>query len=311
MKLMGEIVEIHIKNLFIKNYLYDKLGYVDFESKLKNTITINEDIICDLKTLKLHSEEYCFVNKEKYIFVRFRNSYLYCDKKKNSVNFFVKENERECVEIEFGQRLFYIVAMLLSQNKIIALHGGAFQLKEYKNKGILVVGDSGSGKTSIVLNAVKYGGYYSCEENMYIYMGEYPYRVLLNKQEISLCRVDLNKTDTDLIPFVTENPYVNKGKVRIDVKQFLKDNYKCEIIPSIIVILNQKKEETARFRKLNRVEALKKLIHLHNIYEEYEMQFFVILLLDLIQKTEQYELYPSIDINITHETIKKIIEANK
>lgn len=319
--IFGLLLEVNVQNDIVRSFFESKFSSFGVgsatNSEVLKVFSVSEKN--DLKIFQIPDEEERFDISESiseeitsdgrchgYSFKRICNSYIAWDD--SNCLFYIADDETYILTAVCGYLLKRVVNTL-SVIGIICLHGAGVTINRSANNGLLIFGQSGSGKSSVSIKLVeKYGERIICDDLLMIKRMPVGVVGLRNCQFVNIEKKNLKENYFGICHCAVNSVDPFNTKVKLDLGEFSKDAFVSEIIPKTILFSSLERSEKCVIAPLKSTEAFKRIVK--------EIQFYITpeyvpVVYDLIKQCAIYEIVPSRDVEATiHEIYKVLSEKN-
>jgi hypothetical protein len=268
-----------------------------YKTKSKFTLCTNYNIMC-------------FENKILELFNN--NEYIFTDLNKNCIWFDLKECSMS-VQSVMATRLAFHIQMSLTNYGFYCLHGGATTFQGDSECGMLLFGNSGSGKTSIILKLIENGEKTVADDNIFLSIqNENGLAALKNTQNIGVDFNNLNTNFSYLTPYAAKSPLESfADKMRIDLCKYNSNIYLNSLSPKYVIYLDSNSNGVLCAEHLDLESGitlcLKNMMAYSNLYID---RFFDILF-TINLSCSRIKLSPSKNLNETVKFLYSFIHNNE
>lgn len=226
----------------------------------------------------------------------------------------VKKIEFYCPEYDpmtsvIVSRLCIHLHMLLWDEGVFGLHGGATTYNNSLNSGIAIFGNSGMGKTSLVLNLCLNGERLVADDNLFLYRNNCAINAIKNTQYVGL------NTDNLLLNFLCLVPYVKETEIedfsdkdRIDLQAFRKELFVDEISIKYIVLLHKHEQGKSTVELASKLSCLQYLFSVIQPFDGLYNTKLINFIFELASSCIPLHVYTLSDVNSTRKAILEFLD---
>ena len=299
-------IETLLTNKYVHEYFYYRfLGFRTKMDSINSDLNIKQisnivswsysidknDIMCD---------DYVKDSNDNYINILDYKNYLIYDKKQRTIFVYIEDDNR-FMEKVISIRLVSLAISLLMQKNIFCLHGACVEVQK---NGILMMGNSGSGKTSLLLKCIEKNARITNDDATFIKIKDGKFISLKNTQYFGLTQNGIG-TDfpymSDCVEFVDDN-----SKYRIDVGRVYEDIFADYITIHTIIWISSERAKIADIHKIGYPDIIGRILKNGTVHNKVLFQEYVQNVVDLVLHCDNYELVPC---NGLEETFKCLSQA--
>ena len=304
------LLDVNVKNDIVRDFFASKFSSFAYNLETSSTITRNISvsekskleffqIFDNIKKTECVSKDTSTdvitnIQSHGYFFKKIYNSYVAW----NDCNcfFYLADGESHILTIVCGYLLKQVVNAL-SDSGIVCLHGAGVTINHSASNGLLIFGQSGSGKSSISIKLVeKYGESIICDDVLMIKKTPDAVIGLNNRQFVNIERENLESNYSAICHCAVNSIDPFNTKVKLDLSEFSQDAFISAITPKAIMFSSLKRADKCTIVPLKPTTALKRIVK--------EVQFYITpkyvpVICDLIKQCAVYEITPSRDVEIT------------
>ena len=237
-----------------------------------------------------------------YSFKKICNSYVAWNN--SDCFFYLADGESHILTIVCVYLLKQVVNAL-SDIGIICLHGAGVTINRSADNGLLIFGQSGSGKSSISIKLVeRYGERIICDDVLMITKRPAGVLGLSNHQHVNIEKENLEENYSGICHCAVKSVDPFNTKVKIDLGKFSQDAFASVITPKNILFSSLRRADKCTIVPLKSTEALKKIVKEVQFYITSE---YVPVIYDLIKQCAVYEIIPSRDVDATICEIYRVL----
>ena len=200
---------------------------------------------------------------------------------------------------QFALHLAHMMQIMIAKYNIYILHGGCI-CNPSGEKATILFGDSGQGKSSIILYMAYFHNYKIITDDVLIVNNSSSHNVIeKNVRSIGIDEVDLETKYKNLSQYIERSPF--EKKVRLNYEMYDSNAYSASIVPEQIVFLGER-YEAAKINKLNRINSIMLLLKLHGYYGK-DLPLFIKGFESLLKTCKTFILNTSYDITKTTDCL--------
>lgn len=154
-----------------------------------------------------------------------------------------------------GVQVCNIITEYLIQNKIYCIHSSAVTFNKSKDNGILFIGESGAGKTSLAYEFLRKGEQITNDDVAFIRLKNNNLYAYQNTQYIGLDDDSISKLYPECAKYIVKKDGLTLDKNRVDLLKMNRNAFATEIIIKKIVIIDRNRNDTASLNTLDSVSA--------------------------------------------------------
>ena len=231
--------------------------------------------------------------------INYKN-YIVYNKKTRVLTVCVQEKE-QLIEKIIGIKLVSTVLSLLLKKQILCIHGSCIKKGD---KGILLLGNSGSGKTSLTLNFIRNGATITNDDATFIKYGN-KFTAIKNSQMIGITDDGIKDHFAYLsqnIDFIDENK-----KHRIDLNRHNKECFAEHIEIDKIIWISSDRGNIPSLSELKKTTMIKNICTNISANKYLYYDIYLQMISELVFKCDNYILYPSNNLSQTFQCLDKEI----
>ncbi len=291
--------KIHI--LTCQNILKEKISekFSKIELDIQKELTIKETVDCR------RIYDFPNMNTQHY----YEDDERICEHLNGSAILFYKSSDRIFFFLHDIKHIDAIAVVIticiylwLSYQKVLWIHASSFC---YKGHSILVLGNSGSGKSSLALAAYFHGADIISEENTCINFNDSSSIIAINRHDISVSDANVGRYPLRIQEGAYKSWYSKENKTMLNSSHFSYVKDACS--PSILILLSDEKENDSFFHCVNKFQAIHMIIKLHACFNNYKSENWINLVINLAADLPVYEIIPSFEVEKTFSVIDIII----
>lgn len=294
----------NVSDNFISEYFHYRFSGFVCEAEISS--------ITDLKIIQRDNvndilEKYCFkVDFDDFNFcdefininvVDYKNYIIYL--KQHDLIIICLNNYSQIIKKIIAIKLVSLVLSLLLQANVVCVHGACIK---HNNKGLLLIGNSGSGKTSLSLKYIENGAsitnddatFIQCKENFY---------ALKNTQFIGLTEDGILNEFSDyanLVSFIDSD-----NKKRIDLYRHSQLYFCKEVKITDIVLIDKDRGIVPCISYLSKIDMIKYIIKNISVYKYLYYDKYLQMIVNLVENSNSFILHPS---NCLDDTFNHLFE---
>lgn len=241
-----------------------------------------------------------------YFFKKICNSYVAWND--SDCFYYLADGESHILTVVCGYLLKQVVNAL-SDIGIICLHGAGVTINHSVDNGLLIFGQSGSGKSSVSIKLVeKYGERIICDDVLMVKKTPAGVLGLSNRQFVNIEKENLDENYSGICHCTVKSVDPFNTKVKIDLGEFSQDAFASVITPRTILFSSLERADKCTIVPLKSTAAFKRIVK--------EVQFYITpeyvpVIYDLIKQCAVYKIIPSKDVEATIcEIYRVLLEKN-
>ena len=297
-------IETQLFNKYIDEYFYYRffgffhefISLYDIDLCIKETIKL--DVFNDLLHIVPVSDDLTYDIGDFNINIINYKNYIVYNKITHILTICLQEKEN-IIEKIMGIKLVSTVLSLLLQKQIFCIHGSCIKKT---NTGILLLGNSGSGKTSLSLNFIADGATMTNDDATFIKYGN-GFVAIKNTQMIGLTDDGIRDYFSYLsesIDFIDENK-----KNRIDLYKYNKNSYDNYIEINKIIWISSDRGSTPLISELKKTKMIKNICTNISVNKYLYYDVYLKMITELVFKCDNYILHPSNDLTQTFKYLNE------
>lgn len=291
-------VKTQVYNKYIDNYIYYRLyGFFvkSIEQYRINLKILQKDKITELiesYKFNITSDDFTYNDENININIVNYKNYLIYDKRTSLLILYVQERTH-IIEKILSIKLVSMVLSLLLQHQIFCIHSSCVK---FKDTGLLILGNSGSGKTSLTLSLVEKGATLTNDDATFIQYGK-KFIAMKNTQLIGLTDSGIKKYFHYLfhdVSFVDDNK-----KYRIDLNQSNPKCFESFIEINKIIWIESHRREVPLLTDMKKMEMIKNICKNISVNKYLYYDIYLQMITELVMNCNSYVLYPSYNLDQT------------
>lgn len=313
----GLLLDVNVQNTVIRDFFESKFSSFKVERKecvkiIKNLSISERKDVRDFQSLDELEEKgphtfegisnSIFLHGQCYYFKHVYDNFIFWNT--DSCFFYLGNTETYILTVVCGYLLKQVVGAL-SDLGIICLHGAGVTVNHDLDNGLLIFGQSGSGKSSISIKLVEeYKERLICDDVLMLKRVSGHVSGLSNQQFVNIEKGNLAENYTQMRDYIVESVDPFNTKVKIDLNKYSKNAFAPFIVPKTILFSSLERGSQCTIRSLKPIVALQRIVK--------EVQFYinsqyVPVIYDLIEQCNIYEIIPSVNLEITVQEIYRVL----
>lgn len=167
------------------------------------------------------------------------------DTEKNSCRIFVQEHVNEKYINLIGVRICDKINEYLASNQVFCIHSSVVTFKNKADDGIMFIGDSGVGKTSLAYEFIKKGEQLTNDDVAFVQIKNGSLIAHKNTQYIGMDDESIERLYSECGDYIVKRDGLLLDKNRIDLSQLHKDAFAGKIEIKRIVVVEKQRQEKA------------------------------------------------------------------
>jgi len=276
---------VDIKNERITKYLFDKLSHF-------------EDLSPQIAYYLLEVNESFFNDKSCEIY---GNSKIKLDMEQRCLWFYYSErDEKLYIELIILQYILYI----LVENEIYYLHGACVTSLGCNKQGILLLGQSGSGKSSLALKMIENGERIASDDFLLFKKNQDGYYVYMNKTTPHIHHSNLIENFEKYVTHSQETSY----KTKVLIEDIYTKVYEKNILPQYLFILHNENQKESSISRSDDYDVMRYILKNMCILQHYSYRKYFDFAINIAKQCFAYSFQLNKDIENNVDIIYSVIK---
>ena len=204
--------------------------------------------------------------------------------------------------MKFFVLITIFIYLWLSYQNIMWLHASSFC---YNEQNVLILGNSGSGKSSLTLMAHSNGASVISEENTCVCFDGSSNFIAINKHDIAIFDDELSNFPDNYSDNIYKSLHSKENKTMIHTSNLSYTNAKSP--PNIVILLSDQKNKSSYAIECGKFNAIKRIIQLHPCFNSYQSNDWLRMVINMVSNVKIYEVTPSYNKEKTFTKITEIL----
>lgn len=144
-----------------------------------------------------------------------------------------------------GVQICNIIMRYLTENDIYCVHSSVVTFNKNQNDGIMFIGESGAGKTSLAYEFLRKGEQITNDDVAFICLEDNNLNAYKNTQYIGMDDVSISKLYPECTEYIIKKDGLTLDKNRIDLSEMYENAFATNIVIKRIVLIDKNRGNTA------------------------------------------------------------------
>lgn len=297
-------IDCKIEDKYIEQYVTYRFGgfICKNSTSLEPTIKISQHMKKDCTVEKLvgipAQDDFIFFDETCYANVVNFNSYIFWQKNEMKIAIYLGDGN-ELLKKILSIKLVSVVLAVLVQYDVLCLHAAGIG---YRNHGILIMGNSGSGKTSMALKWANDGACLTNDDATFMRCTDASYLAIKNTQLIGLTQNGINEEFPEYRSSVSCQD--DDGKCRINLYDCHAIHYGDSIKITDIILLENREDREPVIAISPKLHIIKYILSNISACQFINYNRYVNYVLDLVKRCQTFRFFPSNNLTESYFYLK-------